>query len=297
MVRSLSERLGLSSGTRAVILHADDVGMSHAHNVGFAEVIETGIVTSGSVMVPGPWFPEAAAYARAHPALDLGVHLCLNSEFTTYRWGPVVSADRVPSLVDGDGYFWPSTSETLDHVDPRDVQVELRAQIERALRSGIDVTHLDAHMGTVMMEGLLPIYVDLGRQYRLPLFFPRPTAEMLEEIGHPEVIPELEQLLESLDSRHLFTVDHVELRSLSFDPADADTHYRKVISELEPGVTHFLIHPARMSEELEAITPDSCRQRDAERRIFSSAQTHRWLEEQGVERIGYRRVRDALRAS
>lgn len=296
-MKTLAEQLGLSAQARVAILHADDVGLCHAHNGGFFDVIEAGVVTCGSVIVPCPWFPEAAAWARRHPETDLGVHLCLNSEFSNYRWGPLSGRDRVPSLVDGEGYFWPSPSETLEMADPEEVRAELRAQIDRAVASGLDVTHLDAHMGTAMMRGLFPVYVELGREYRLPLFLLRPTAELLTEVGRAEMIENLPEILGRFDANHLLMVDHAELRSLSFDADHAEDHYRRVIRELEPGVTHFLIHPARDDEELRTITPDSWRQREAERRVFSSAEARRWFEDAGVERIGYRRLRDLMRAA
>lgn len=294
---SLSEQLGLDPRVRAVILHADDVGMCHAQNEGFFEVIEAGTVTCGSVMVPGPWFTEAAAYARRHPGIDLGVHLCLNSEFASYRWGPVAARERVSTLLDGEGFFWPSPMETLDHADPEEVRIELRAQVERAFAAGIDVTHLDAHMGTTMMGGLLPVYLDLGREFRLPVFFPRPTPKVLQDVGRPEMIRELPSILEGLEHQHLLMVDRVDLRSLSFDPERAETHFRQVIAELQPGITQLFLHPARGGEELAAIMPDSWRQRDAERRVFAGSAVRGWLEEAGIERVGYRRVRDLLRSS
>lgn len=294
---SLAEVLGFTSDARVVIPHVDDVGMSHGHNLGFFEVLEAGVATSGSVLVPCPWFPEVVAYARRRPGdLDLGVHLCLNSEFSQYRWSPVVGAGRVRSLIDADGYFWPSTSETLEHADPEEARVELRAQIERAIASGIDVTHLDAHMGTVMMRDLLQVYIDLGREYALPLFFPRPTEALLEEVGHPEIFGRLPEVLEQHGASDLLMVDHAELRSLSFEPERAADHYRRVIHELEPGVTHFVLHPARADDEIRALAPESWRQRDAERRLFAGPDVARWLAEERVERVGYRRLRDLLRA-
>jgi predicted glycoside hydrolase/deacetylase ChbG (UPF0249 family) len=295
-VKTLSEQLGFGPDVRVAILHADDVGMCHAQNLGFFEVIEAGIVTSGSAMVPCSWLPEVAAYARHRPGIDLGVHLVLNSEFSGYRWAPVSGAERVPTLVDADGYFWPSTSETLARANPDEVRVELKAQVDRAQASGIDVTHLDAHMGTAMMFELLPIYVELGREYRLPVFLPRPTPELLEEVGHPEIVGELPKILEELDSSRVLMVDHAELRSLSFEAEGVEEHYRRVIGELRVGVTHFLIHPARSDEELEAITPDSWQQRDAERRTFARPEVASWFRDAGVELIGYRRLRDLIRS-
>ena len=294
---TLAERLGFAPDVRAVIVHADDVGMTHSHNRGFFEVAGIGTVTSGSVMVTGPWFPEVAAWARQHGEADLGVHLCLNSEFSGFRWGPVSGARTVPSLVDPDGYLWASPAETLERAEPEEVRVELRAQIARALESGIDATHLDAHMGTVMMQGLFDVYVDLGREFRLPIFLPRPTPELLREIGRADMLEGLEERLEDYDSSGVIMVDHAELRSLSFDADAATEHYRRVFSELRPGVTHLLIHPATGDDELRAVLPESWRQREADRAVFADPETGHWLDEAGVRRIGYRRIRDLLRSS
>jgi chitin disaccharide deacetylase len=293
-VSTLGVELGLDPAARAVILHADDVGLCHAHNQGFFDLLDAGLVRCGSVLTCCAWFLEAAEFARRRPDADLGVHLCLNSEFSGYRWGPVTAADRVPSLVDANGYFWPSPSETLERADPEEAATELRAQIDRALDNGIDVTHLDAHMGTPMMRSLLPVYLALGREYRLPVFFPRPSRQMLEEVGHPELVPELGDILSGLDAERLLMVDHVELRSLTFEAERAEEHYRRVIAELSPGVTHVLLHPARDGDELRAITPGSAAQRDAERRLFAGEGIRRTLDEAGVQVIGYRVLRDRM---
>jgi chitin disaccharide deacetylase len=294
MMKTLAERLGFSPDARVAIIHADDVGMTHSHNLGFFEVSETGSVTSGSVMVPGPWFPEVVEWARGREGVDLGVHLCLNSEYSGLRWRPL-SGSRVPSLMDREGYFLASPAEALERVDPEEVRIELRAQIDRAQDAGIDVTHLDAHMGTVMMQPLFPVYLSLGREYHLPLFFPRPSRALLEEVGRADMIGSLDTVLAEFDSSGVLMVDHVELRSLSFDPDRAEEHYRQVFSELRPGVTHLLLHPATGDEELRAILPDAWRLREAERRVFARPEMRRWLDEAGIRRIGYRPLRDLLR--
>ncbi|MGH7859953.1 MAG: ChbG/HpnK family deacetylase, partial [Candidatus Binatia bacterium] len=174
---------------------------------------------------------------------------------------------------------------------------ELRAQIDRALDGGIDATHLDAHMGTAMMQELFPVYVELGREYRLPLFLPKPTRKLLAEVGRSDMIANLDAVLEGFDASGTLMVDHAELRSLAFEADAAEEHYRKVFSELPAGVTHLLIHPTVGDDELRAITPDSWRQREAERRLFCAPEPRRWLDERGIERIGYRRLRDVIRAS
>src|SRR5262249_39633855 len=170
MAPTIAERLGFSASDRVAVVHADDIGMCHAANEGAFEALERGAVTCGSIMVPCPWFREAADRARAHPELDLGIHLTLNSEWLHYRWGPVAGRARVPSLLDDQGFLPRTTLETVRRARPEEVEVELRAQIEMALAAGIDVTHFDSHMGTVFFPPFVDLYVKLARDYRIPVF-------------------------------------------------------------------------------------------------------------------------------
>src|SRR5947209_12339772 len=135
---------------KRVVIHEDDVGMSHGANAAFVELSGLDTCSSGSVMVPCPWFPEAAEIAARDPRLDLGVHLTLTSEQKPYRWRPLTSPAKSAGLTDALGYFWPDVP-TARKAAPDAVEAELRAQLETAFSAGIDVTHLDAHMGTAQM--------------------------------------------------------------------------------------------------------------------------------------------------
>src|SRR5712675_714394 len=141
---SVAERLGFGRDAKLLIVHADDVGMTHAVNAATIKALESGALNSASIMVPCPWFPEIADYAKVHPDLDFGLHLTLTSERVYYRWGPVASKDKVPSLVDENGYFhhdWKPTTR----INLKEVDLELRAQIDRAYAMGLRPTHLDSH--------------------------------------------------------------------------------------------------------------------------------------------------------
>src|SRR5215216_5920765 len=135
--KTVAERLGYPRDAKLLIVHADDLGMAHSVNAATMKAFETGLVNSGSIMVPCPWLPEIAAYARANPQADLGLHLTLTSEWTSFRWGPVTSKDRVSSLLDKNGYFHLLETEAASHADPKEVELEIRAQIERARAFGI----------------------------------------------------------------------------------------------------------------------------------------------------------------
>ncbi len=150
--------LGLSA-TRAVIPHVDDLGASHSANQSFLDLARAGRVTCGSVIVPGPWFREVADAAGAEPSLDVGVHLTLTSEWDACRWAPISTVSRASGLIDGDGYFWRDLDSVRRHLVPEAAETELRAQVDRAIASGMRPTHIDAHMAVAMLPELLDAHV------------------------------------------------------------------------------------------------------------------------------------------
>ena len=175
---SLAERLGHPADAKLLILNCDDLGFCHAANVGVYEALRHGLATSASLMVPCPWARGAAAAYRGE---DVGVHLTVNAEHDLYRWGPITHA---PSLLDGDGGFPRTVADVWDHADLDEVRRECRAQIERAILWGFDVSHLDAHMGTMQIKSeFFDVYLDLAVEFRLPLRLSGPETESL--IGFP----------------------------------------------------------------------------------------------------------------
>lgn len=293
---SLAERLGFAPSERVAVIHVDDIGMCHAANEGAFEALANGPASCGSVMVPCPWFPEAAARARENPRLDLGVHLTLNAEWEHYRWGPVSGRSAVPSLVMRDGGLPRTALETVQRARPEEVEIELRAQVERALAAGIDVTHLDAHMGTVLFPPFAPIYARLARDYRLPVFAVRPDAKALAARGFAGAVAVFEALVAQLDPAAIPVLDGFDVDSLDFPPGDGLAHNRRRLERLGPGVSWLVCHAAKGGEELEAITPRGAHARDFERTFYGGESGRRALEEAGIRSIGMRALRDLLRA-
>ena len=291
---SLLRRLGFAPDARVAVVHADDIGMCHAANEGALEALRQGPATCGSLMVPCPWFAEAAARARAQPELDLGVHLTLNAEWEHYRWGPVAGRGAVPSLVDEDGGFFRTSQETARHGKPEEVEIELRAQIERALAAGIDVTHLDAHMGTVFLPPFLSIYTRLARDHRVPAFVVRPRVEDLADRSMSAAIATIHEEVDALESEGFPVLDAFDSNSLGFPAGAGLAHNRDRLRGLRPGVTYLVCHPARGGEELAAITEDAhCR--DFERTFYGGPEGRRAFEEEGIATIGMRALRELLR--
>jgi hypothetical protein len=286
-----NERLGLGAQVRAVVVHVDDVGMSRAANAGALRAFE-GAATCGSVMVPCPGFDEIARIARARRDLDLGVHLTLNAEYEVFRWGPV--RDDVPGLVSPDGGMWRTTAESVAHASPDEVMRELCAQIDRALDAGIDVTHLDSHMGTVMDAKFIDVYVELARAYRLPLFVPRISRAVLDRPGVRERVGKFLQILEDVEASGFPVFDHFDADSLSFAPGTGHAHNSRRLDRLGPGLSYLITHCAEGGPELESITHD-WRQRDEEHRIYSDGTMAREIEAREMRPLGMRALRDLVR--
>jgi predicted glycoside hydrolase/deacetylase ChbG (UPF0249 family) len=296
MSLTLAERLGFDAADRVAVVHADDIGMCHAANLGAFQALREGPATCGSIMVPCPWFQEAVEFAKASPGLDLGVHLTLNAEWPHYRWGPVAGRSAVPSLLDEQGFLPRTSIETVQRARPGEVEVELRAQVEMVLDAGIDVTHLDSHMGTVFFPPFLEIYRKLAVEFQVPVFAARPDQEALAARGLQGAMEILNWLVGSLESEGFPILDDFDTDSLDFAEGEGLAHNRRRIEGLGRGVTYLICHPARGGEELSVITPESALQRDFERSFYGGEAGARALEAAGVKRVGMRPLRDLLRS-
>lgn len=292
------ERLGFGPEDRVVIFHADDLGMCHAMNEAFMDIVGQGFLCTGAVMVPCPWFPELAAWVRERAdALDLGVHLTLTSEWQGYRWGPISTRDPASGLLDSDGYLWRETKALHAHMNAEAAAAELRAQIERALAAGIDVTHIDTHMGSVLHPELALVYIALAQEYRIPAMLPRLSLEELVAMGiSREMAQTFVTMLKVLEeSGTLPVVDH--LRSLAEPtPDERMEKYAAVLRALPPGLTHLLFHAARPCAEIQAIAGD-WRMRVADYGVFAGDGVRRLVEETGVKVLQYRALREVMRGS
>jgi predicted glycoside hydrolase/deacetylase ChbG (UPF0249 family) len=290
----LAERLGFFASDRVAIVHCDDIGMCHAANEGAFEALANGPATCGSLMVPCPAFPAAAAHARRDPGLDLGVHLTLNAEWPGFRWGPVAGAAAVPSLVDAGGCLYRTTLETVQRARPEEVEIELRAQVEGALAAGVDVTHLDVHMGTAIYPPFLEIYLRLALELRLPVFAVRPDPEALAERGLAGALGHFAAMADRLEAAGLPVLDGFDADSLDFPPGDGAAHNARRLARLPQGVSYLICHPARGGQELDAITPDA-HARDFERSFYGGEAGRRALEAEGIHTVGMRALRELAR--
>jgi len=280
--KTIAERLGYPRDAKLLIVHADDLGMAHSVNAATIKAFESGLVNSGSIMVPCPWFSEIATYARANPQADLGLHLTLTSEWTTFRWGPVSSKDRVSSLLDKDGYFYLTETDAASHADPKEVELEITAQVERARASGVQPTHLDSHMGTLYQnKALFEVFLRVARKYKLPVRVARAwfgRADFLPEVLKPDDV----------------YIDRVLDINTSVAASDWASFYSDALKKLEPGVTEVVIHLAYDDAEMRGATSDhpnwgaAWRQRDFE--FFTSETFRKLLQENQIKLITWREL-------
>src|SRR5689334_21707979 len=280
--QTLADRLGYAPGTKLAIIHADDLGETHAVNAAAIKSLEAGSINSASMMVPCPWFPEIAVYAKSHPAADFGHHLTVTSERVYYRWGPTAPADKAPSLLDQNGYFqrdW----EQNQHINAQEAEIELRAQVERALAMGVHPTHLDSHQYRLIINGkeLFDAMLRVAHDYKLPVFVTRDWFAqypyLASSIGPDDVV---------LD--HTVTIDPDVPAQKWVD------FYLTALKNLQPGVTEFVIHPGFDDEELRAATRErptwgaAWRQRDYD--FFTSEEFRQALQRENIKLITWREL-------
>ena len=282
--KSLVERLGFPAGTKVLIVNADDFGMNCAGTEATIAALKSGGVTSSTIMVPCPWFPMVVDFAKNNPKANLGVHTTLTSEWHNYKWGPVLGRFAVPGLVDEFGYFWPDIKSVYEHATVQEAEREVRAQIDRALQAGIDVTHIDSHMGTMQYEPKYhEAYLKIAKDYNLPC---RMAGREAMRQFKAEYLVDMADKMGVLHPEFLFFGEGPK------SVEETDAFWTKLIQEqIKPGlVSEIYIHPGYVTPEMQATT-SSCAQRTADSEFFKKASTRELYKSCGIELISYRELR------
>lgn len=285
--KSIQEKLGYPKDAKLVIIHADDLGVSHSENAASIVAMEKGCVSSASIMVPCPWMPEIAAYAQTHPNADLGLHITLTSEWKHYKWGPVTPKEKVPGLVNKNGFLYSSVDSVYKSAKVSEVEMEIRNQVLRAKQFGIDPTHLDAHMGTALQNlDYLRSYLKIGHEFKIPVFIPK-VLEGLFKVKFDTIISDKDVL-----------VDHI----LSASPQDFKngfaSFYSNGLKNLKPGLTYLILHTAYDDAEMRAVTIDhpdwGAAWRQADFDYFTSDECKKVLKENNIYVVTWREIRDKI---
>ena len=277
--KTIAERLGYPADAKLVILHADDLAVAHSEDAASFAALDKHAVSSASIMVPCPWLTEVADYAKAHPDADLGLHLTLTSEWKTYRWGSVAPSDKVSSLLDPAGTMYPTTEAAAAHVNPAEAELEMRAQVERALAVGIHPTHLDSHMGTLFASAeLFTAYVKVAHEYHLPFLAVK-------------VADQRAKMLSLLSPRDVL-FDTVVIAPSNLQPGDRKSFYLNSLKDIKPGLTYFIVHLAYDDSESRAMMgqnePFGAAWRQADFDVVTSAEFQQALKDNHIVVIHWR---------
>jgi predicted glycoside hydrolase/deacetylase ChbG (UPF0249 family) len=284
--KTVAERLGYPAESKLLIVHADDLAVAHSVDAPSFDALDKNAITSASLMVPCPWLNEVAAYAKAHPDRDLGLHLTLTSEWKVYRWGSVESKDKVRSLLDPAGYLWSEAAPAVQNIKPEEAEREIRAQIERAIAAGIHPTHLDSHMGVLFATAeLFAVYVKVAHEYKLPFLavrLPGAAAQLFSLLSEKDVI-----------------LDSVVMANPAVHSNEWRDFYVNAVKNLKPGLTEIIVHLGHDDSELQAVTLDhpdfgaAWRQRDYE--FVTSPEFKRVLDENHVILVKWNDLRKLLK--
>ncbi len=288
---TLAHKLGYDKDVKLLIIHADDLGFAHTENVASIKAIEEGSVNSASIIMQGPWVHEIASYAKKNDGKhDLGLHLAITSEWRNFKWGPVASKDKVPTLVNEHGYFYDTCP---NDASVSEVEIELRAQIELALAMGIKPTHLDSHMGCLLWGTLefFEVYLKLANEYGLPCFVDRSSVSLFPNENAFDKMVKDNEVMVVLDKG--FTISPQEYSKGS------EQYYTDILKSIQPGLTQILIHTAYDNEEMQAITVDhsdwgaTWRQGDYD--FFTSDACKKLIEKENIVLVTWREITQALK--
>jgi len=281
--RTLAERLGHPRGAKLLVLHADDLGVAHSVNAASLEALERGAISSASVMMPTPWVTEVAAFSKANPNADLGLHLVMTSEWDTFRWGGLAPNDKTPSLHDPDGTMPRETRTVATRAKMDQVERELRAQIDRAYAIGLKPTHVDSHMGALFTTpDLFATYVKVARSYTLPFLAfigaPSPAGQSVLQPG--DIFPDT-----------VIVADDVPKERWN-------QFYLDAVKNLKPGLSEILFHLGYDDAELRAVTVNhepygsAWRQRDHD--LVSSPEWKQALKDNKIVLVTWRDIQKAM---
>jgi chitin disaccharide deacetylase len=278
---SVQKRLGYNRTAKLLIIHADDMGFSMSENMATIEAMGNGAVNSGSVMVPCPGFESIAEHLKRHSSIDAGVHLTLTGEWSSYRLKPVLPAEKVPTLVDQNGYLFLSKGEFSAKASPEDVEKECMAQIIKAIEGGINVTHIDSHMYTTFSrDDILRKYISLGKEFRLPTLLTREMPVWVRQLKEIAIVD------------RLYCAEEKDFNN------GLDKYYTNVLKSLKPGLNCLLVHVAYNDSEMQNITHGKTgfgsewRQQDFD--FFTSDECKRLIKEKNIKMVTWREIQDKI---
>jgi predicted glycoside hydrolase/deacetylase ChbG (UPF0249 family) len=285
---TLAQQLGYAPDAKLLIIHADDIGLAQSVNQASINAFENKGISSGSIMVPCPWTNDFARYYKENPKVDVGIHITLTSEWDYYKWGGILPASEIPSLLDENGYFYATVEEVGQHALPEEVEKEIRAQIDRAISLGIQPSHLDSHMGSVLAKTeLIEIYMKMGMEYQIPVFVPR----MMMMMALPEEMKEMAK-------EELVLVDRIFMLNEEKPGVSWLEAYKEMVEKMGPGLNQLIVHVAIDNAEMQSVAinhPDfgsAWRQNDLD--MLSSNEFRELLMKNDIQLVGWKEIKELM---
>ncbi|MCY7349336.1 MAG: polysaccharide deacetylase family protein [Cytophagaceae bacterium] len=303
--QTYAEKLGFPAGKKVIILHVDDAGMSYDSNLGVIEAMEKGVANSTSVMMPCGWVADYFKHLKAHPNTDAGVHLTLTSEWDSYRWQPLVGKEKAPGLYDGQGSFWRSVAQVVEHATPDEVETEIRAQIARFRAFGIEPTHLDSHMGTLFAPKFIERYVKVGIAEKIPVMMPggHNTLISRQQQGGEALMQAVRSIGQTLWNAGLPVLDDLHNESYGWNlPAGEKVtddklrrmktaKYIEALKACQPGLTMVIMHCTAPTEVFDKIS-NSGTTRKGDLLAMTDPDLRKFIEKEGIILTTWREVKE-----
>ena len=277
-----AERLGYPAGKKVIMLHADDIGMCEEANVAARKYLLDGHIQSAAAMPPCPEFEDIISWAKAHPDIDMGLHLSLTSEWKTYRWPSVLPVDEVPGLIDSEGMLWRSVEEVVQHATAEEVAKEVRAQIEKSIALGYTPDHIDTHMGALYGHPDFALaYLKIAMEYGIPANAIDLSDSLVVAHFRQAGYPITQKLISFMDTYSLPKLDNFTSAPNAKTYEEKKEAFKTLIQALRPGLTEIIFHPSVESEQLKNIT-NSWQQRVWEAEMFADADMVQFFKDEGI---------------
>ena len=241
--------------------------------------------------VPCPWVPEIIKYVKAHPQIDAGLHLTLNSEWSLYRWGPLAGKSAVPGLCDADGYFWHSIQDTASHATPDEVEREIRAQIEKAEAMGLHPTHIDTHMGALVARPeFMERYLKVGVEKQIPVLAVG-GHRSYARVENAAAMQQIQQRLQKVWDAGLPVIDDLHTASYDWKEGPKSARFIEMLKGLKPGVTMVIVHCSRPTDEFPLITSSS-NLRLEDLKAMLDPEVRKTLQDEGIQQTTWRELKE-----
>lgn len=308
-INNIAEKLGYETDAKLLIIHGDDIGVSHSVNIASFEGFKKDAITSGSIMIPSPWVKEVAEFHKKYPKYDLGLHLTLTAEWKNYKWNGVMPSNEISSLLNQENEFYDNTLDVDINANPEEVRKEIQAQIDYSKLIGLNPTHIDTHMGSLAVnKDLWKVYIEVGHKNKLVSMVTKTRSLNLfdEDFPMPEYIVPVNDIYMLYPGADRAFIESAVGESVANTLIVSDIYkyddwyklYSSKIKSLSPGLNVFLLHLGYDNEELKGVTIDhpeyGARWRQLDFEVFNSNEIKQLIIDENVKLVTWGEIRDII---